>query len=273
MMHNNVADRIVEIVKTTWASEASLEAYFNKFFQNLPLKGNESTLVLKLLKEAWEAEQEESPFKLSLETTDLRTIFLDLATKLDANLWSQLYLNSPLWTTPMYDLATATKRMDALQVRFAKEETTPWDIKAKMKDESEENLEWNEAVALLRSIKSVREMGHTSYRLYPYGATPALSDSANVSMINSKIWDRYILRPQGKITLKYYEDMDPVLVSPAGDKAFTAEGFEGVFTSKSGDMSGLCRVLTIRQFVRDQFVLANGITQLIPRWGSVTIID
>jgi hypothetical protein len=57
------------------------------------------------------------------------------------------------------------------------------------------------------------------------------------------------------------------------DRYFTAPGFEGKFYSKSGDPSGLGRVLTMREFVRDQFIQKQGKVQVIPRWGSATIID
>jgi hypothetical protein len=271
-MQPEVAEIIAMKADTIWNSQEAMGNFFKEKFNYIEHQGHERTLVNRLIRSSWEEVQAENPFKISMTKEDLLQIILQLAELLDANIWSQIYLNCELWTTPLYDLAAAIQRMDLLQVKFARADESPWMLKAKMREDEPENLEWNEALALLKSAKAVRAIGVTSYRLYPYGSTPAFTDTCGISNINSKFWDPYILHPKGNRRIEYYEGMDPVNINTT-QAGIEVEGFGGVFVSKSGDIGGIARTLTIREFMRDRFVEAQGKIQLIPRWSGCTIID
>jgi len=153
---------------------------------------------------------------------------------------------------------------------YRDQEENPFKKGAKMLPEEGEKSEWNQALALNKASSIIQAMPvRTVYKVYPLGSTPAFSDTGNLSLLNQKYTDPYVIGFRDNHVV-FYEKMTPVELEIRGDEAH-APGFLGSFKSKSGDWDSLTRVLTIRKFMQEQFLALEGQCLLIPRWGSCSV--
>jgi hypothetical protein len=206
-----------------------------------------------------------------LTVVDIREILLSAAEYLDGNLWSQLYLASPLMVFPTYDQPKMQKRLNELSTQWAKSDESPFHKGAKMRRTgAEQDLEWNEVLTLINAFKILEKAPtHTTYKMYDRNKTPAFSDTAGLSRLSNLV-DSYILTPSGQWSVVYAQDslLTPKLVQ--GGARFA--GFDVTFESKSGDWENLASCLTIREAMRHAFVVAQGRTYLIPRYGTLSVL-
>jgi hypothetical protein len=251
---------------------SKLEALFepgDETHNSLLLK-NPRLLILETMNEAWEEHLEDKAFRILPSHEDWRQVLVELADLVDANLWSQCYLNSPYWIMPRYNVAPILHRIEELKKEWEGKEETPFAPKAKM---AAENQLWNEALALQKAAKLMENgMGVTAYKLYLKGQTPALSDTSNLSLLNSTFCDKYIVHPPFTAQdLVYFETL-PLRTHTLEGKGIRVDGYAYEFVSKSGDYETTLRMLVIREFMRDMFKALEGRCSLIPRWGSVTVL-
>ena len=266
------AKYLSEDVRRVWSSEETLLTELQAI---LPTTGALAhggvTLVNHLLSHTWARALEDLSLPpYSLMDHEVQDLMVQLAKELDPNLWSQVYLNSRAWLKPTYKVSDLEQDLNKLQEQYANKEESPFLKKAKMLPEDGNGCEWNRSLALQKAHSILTQCpARAVYKLYPLGMTPAFSDSGNLSMLNQKYTDPYIMGFRTN-EITFYEALPEVelTVVPEG---ILASGFEGVFVSKSGDLEGLRRVLGIRRYMHTVYQDRKGYCLLIPRWGSCSV--
>jgi hypothetical protein len=239
----------------------------------------ESRWVAYLLRAAWEKAYSKSGIRVALTDMDWQGILLALAEVLDGNLWSQMYLASPLMIFPVYDVRTMATRLEELKTLWKEKPETPFSKGAKLRKASEasatpEDLEWNEALTLTSGLKILSFMPtYTCYKMYDRSQTPAFSDNAGLSRLSCDL-NKYIIFPKGDYQVLRLEDLPEFTTIPNnGGMEVMGEDcvdFGITFLSKSGDWENLLGLLAVREGMRRKFLEAQGKVYLIPRHGSLT---
>lgn len=259
MHYSEMASKLAELAQDwtedKWAGDGTSERRFAE----------------SLLKRAFASSTETSV--LTPTVYDYRQILLHACPILDANVWSQLYLNSPVMVMPVYNLQAMRTKLSELKSYFEKLKESPFTAaKPKMRgafqnpSPAQPDFEWDLALALTSALKVLEaNPGHTHYKMYERGQTPALSDSAGLSRINSFL-DKYISLPAGD---KFSLPVEGVEYRVLGPNEAEVPKF-GKFSSKSANWENLSLFLGLRELTQRTYERYQGSVLLIPRYNTLS---
>jgi hypothetical protein len=253
MPYKATAERLAALVSVKWNDRETLLDPFS-----------ERRWAQTLLTEAWANPQ------VKLTTQDWQYALTQATFTLDGNVWSQIYLASPLMIMPTYDVPKMQARLKALTELYQGKPESPFVKGAKMRREAGMET-WDEALTLVAGLKVLEQsQSHTSYKMYNTNQTPAFSDAAGLSRMSSQL-DTYAVIPRGTLSIRYPDSATTPNVTLVQGGA-NIEGFQGTFESKSGNWDNLCTALWLRDQMRVEFQAREGKVYMIPRFGSLSII-
>lgn len=240
-MYKRVAKAFADRIRAIFANEDTLKAAHEKYFQALPFDRTDRWNVI-LRRELTEVWKEHGPVVKSDTTPfDEGWILWFLAQGLDYPIFTQVLLN--LQPNGLITYGSGAERMDELKKKWEGKSPSPFDAKAKMHKVAAPNenlslpqIDFNMDLSTLKALKIVAgATSPRSFRVSPVKATPALTDSENLSMLGVG-GDRFLRLLPGTKAYYFTWEQTPQVVEP-GEQANTF--FESripaiEFESKSG---------------------------------------
>jgi hypothetical protein len=276
-MYVTVAVAFAKQLDILFTSDSTLQAAWEEMFPHTPCDhtGKWDLILGTQLRAIW---KEHFPVGSNPTAFDVEEILRQLPMHVDYNIWTQVYLNFQRWGQIRYAVEEAEKDSAALTIKWAGKSPNPFDAKAKMfKAANAEEGEFNRALSQLKALKIIAAFapGHISFRVSPKRSTPALVDSANISMLGIG-GDCYLRVPGGLNIFYFCWDTAPEMMTPIDGKpnCFQAVNIDYEFESKSGGDT-LNQVLYARYLM---FVVACGLKEtissclLLPRMTSLLVV-
>ncbi len=270
-------------IRSSWASEESLEALYRETFPTLTYDRRSSALsplFKKIVTDTW--------VKVGLPTApkynDVDKVMRALYGALDEdyNLFTQVLLNVQDYLDLRIDAQAAASALLNITKKYASVERSPFAPKAKFVRDNPQatDIEYNRDLDVVRSLCTSR-VGATwevrsipasiTFGVTPIGVTPALFDSANFSTMGAA-GDRYIQLPPGRkaFYLQWAEAKQLTELQPDG--SFKAHGIHGYsFRSKSGgEMLNNC--LYARRVAAAAYLAGPPGVLVVPRLNSVLVV-
>jgi hypothetical protein len=196
-MYAQVAKLFADKINVIFESETTLQAEFQRHFDQLPFDRTKhwAGIIYLVMRECW---LEAGPEVRSEPTGyDKLSILKQVHPLLDYNLFSQVLLNLQNYTGMHYMTGDATKEIARMRETWPKDaKLNPFAPRAHMVKQAalvnEEQKQYNTILSTLRALRIIAQFTpQVSSRVSPKGATPALADSGNLSMIGEG-GDRYI---------------------------------------------------------------------------------
>ena len=276
-IYEKVADALAVSIEAAFASEDSLKQLHDKNFPGLEFDRTERwhLIFARELHNHWA--QYGPVVKAAMTPADRREILLRLTYRLDFNLFSQVLLNLQDWGYLRYRIADVQADTERLQEKWANKSPSPFDAKAKMiKTASKpEDLEFNRDLSTLKSLRIIPKVTPgLSFRVSPKGSTPALVDSANLSMLGVG-GDQYLwVSPNLNVAYLTW-DLAPTMVEFNEAGEFNNSAIAYPFISKSGG-DILNQALAVRMLTTAAYkVLSTSggdTTVVLPRMTSLMMI-
>ncbi len=278
-LYTDVSETLATRVKVIFATEESLQATYGKYFSALPFDRTErwDTILRRELRDSWKEHMQGS-----MTLADERAVLLKLAFLIDYNLFTQVLLNVQPAGLISYRGEDATKKAEQLQAKWVGKSPSPFDPKPKMfkTAASPEQAEFNRDLSTVKALRTIQGMSVArSFRVSAMGSTPALTDSANLSMLGIG-GDQYLAVPPGFSAHYYSWDTAPGMAveDETSPKQFHAAGVTGYrFESKSGNADVLnaalyARFLAFIAYTELATDAPDASTAVLPRMGSLLVV-
>jgi hypothetical protein len=280
-MYTRVADAFCAMVNRAFSSEEELKLLYSHYTHAEFDRTDRWPLILGgLLRAVWKLHG--PAVTGGITAYDRQEILRLCSPYLSDSTYSQVLLNLQPNNLLLYSPARAQKSIDMQEKMWAKAALNPCAPKAKpIKTPTKpDELLYNDAIRNLRTLRMVASANSLlqSFRVSPEGSTPALTDSANLSMLGPAS-TQFFSGPYTHATLRW-EDSYPIVQSQ-DDGTFLYKshrlGTTLRYTSKSGG-SILNDALTARFLHREvytalQDALMEGTAYLpiafIPRMKSL----
>lgn len=294
-MYERVAVRFAERITEIWKSEDSMKVEWERRFKSLPFSRTDhwQAILYHLFRDCY---HEVGP-TIKLEPTgfDRLSVLLQLHSKLDYNIFSQVLLNLQTYNGMAYLTADAAKESERIKETWKEKVSSlltpgekaldpmgPKPTMIKSPKTAQEN-EYNLTLSALRSLKIIANFTPSiSFRVSPMGSTPAFADSNNVSMLGMGA-DKYLrVLPQLEVyylvwapgTAPLMANFSPNLME-ASKSCFIAPDIPlYAFYSKSGG-EVLHDVLFARKLMYDTFKgvdVTKSILIMLPRMNSLMFV-
>jgi hypothetical protein len=276
-VYENVAQVYAASIEEAFTSEETLSKLHEKTFPGLPFDRTDRWHLI-LSRELLRCWNEQGPVvKAGITSVDRREILLHLSNLLDFNLFSQVLLNLQDWALLRYRVGDAQADTEKLQTKWAGKSPSPFDVKAKMVKAASrpEDMEFNRDLSTLKSLRIIPQIGPgLSFRVSPKGSTPALVDSANLSMLGIG-GDQYLSVPPALNVAYLSWETAPTVVVPDEKGEFHNGTIMYPFVSKSGG-DILNSVLATRLLATAAFKIltqsGGETTVVLPRMTSLMIL-
>lgn len=274
-IYDTVAAAFAARMEEVFSTEDSLKVLWNRHLPGLPFDRTErwNTILLRELEAAW---KQYGPVVKSPLTSADRLDLLDLlAHKLDYNIFSQVMLNLQNWGMLSYRVATAEEDHKAIAAKWAGMLPRPTDAGATMFKPalSPDQESFNHDLSLVKALKIIAAATpHVSFRVSPKGSTPALVDSANLSMLGVGS-DRYLHLPPGIKVYYLVWETAPLSLDLDPEGKFRDPSLKYGFVSKSGG-EVLAAVLAARRLTVAAFcrIRPGNHKVFLPRMTSLMIM-
>jgi hypothetical protein len=274
-IYNRVADWFANWVETTFETEDSLKAVWEEHHRTQPFDrtSNWNRVLFNELTKIWKT-QGTGVEGATLTGFDRNEILKALADRLDYNLFTQVLMNLQDFGSLQYACSEAEVVTELLKEKWEGRKPSIFDAKPKMFKEAKDDTEaeYNRDLSTLKAMRIIA--GYTpniSYRVSPKGSTPALTDSANLSMLGIG-GDPYLVRPRGREAFYLTWTTTPNLLRQEGeDSAWVTPRIHYPFYSKSGG-DILNSVLWTRQITHELYQLLKGDCFVLPRMSSVLVL-
>lgn len=276
-LYERVATTFAQRIERIFESEETLQAVYTEYFSVLPFDRTErwNSLLRREMVHAWRVSGPETGG--SMTAADQQHVLAALASKLDYNLFTQVYLNVQ---QPFiyYAADDAEKALNDLKTKWEDKKPSPFDPKPKMlKAATVEEQAYNRDLSTVKALKIVAgDVGGRSFRVSPKGSTPALVDSQNVSMLGIG-GDQYLREFLGFKAYYFCWDVAPPFIHEVEGKPqhFAAPGIAYPFVSKSG--GEILNAVLFSRFIAYLISLHLGpgpevMHAVLPRMNSVLLV-
>jgi len=274
-IYSKVSEAFARRIEAMFESEDSLQAAYKARFPGLEFDRTDRwhLILAKELQDAW---HEHGPVvKASVTPYDRNWILAILGELLDFNLFSQVLLNLQDWGLLRYRVADVEADTAKLQAKWARKSPSPFDAKAKMVKQASkpEDIDFNHDLSTLKSLRIIPKIAPgLSFRVTPKGSTPALVDSANLSMLGVG-GDQYLLVPSSFKVAYITWETTPEVMTPTEDGKFRHDLIDYPFTSKSGGdtLNSVMAVRLLAAVLYKHLPISNP-KVVLPRMTSIMVM-
>ena len=273
-IYRRVSVFFAERVREVFASEDTLKAVFASHYPHQPFDRTEhwGSILRRELLNVWL--EHGLPVKAPPTPYDQAQVCNALAQQLDFNLFSQVLLNLNPSPLIRYRVNNAEATMGVLRARWETRDPSVFGAAPKMFKvaSTELELEYNRDLSTLKALKTIAAQAPSrSFRVSPIGATPALVDNQNLSMLGTG-GDAFLDIPDGFNAYYYTWEAPPYLLEDVNGGKFKYPGLSYEFESKSGGeilnhvlFARRLAALLYRSFCSDP-------VEVLPRMNSVLLV-
>jgi hypothetical protein len=189
-----------------------------------------------------------------------------------------VYLNLQRWRGTSYRTTDAAADEQQIAAKYAGKELNPTVPKASMVKlaSTPEEREYNNDLSTLKALRIISKItpGSVSFRVSPYSATPALTDSNNLSMLGPG-GDRYLVLPVGQNNYQAHYltwDEAPTMLDMQDPPAYTVPKFSYTFPA-SASVDILNSVLYVRHLITEVYKQIGPDVFMLPRMHSLLVVS
>jgi hypothetical protein len=277
-MYWNTAEAFADRIEAIFSTEETLATTYREHFSAMEFDRTShwNTILRAELKKVWE--QHGPVVKSSLTLFDENRILYHLSAYLDYNLFTQVLLNLQPAALLAYRSGDAAATIAKLQAKWGSKSPSPFDAKPKMfkTAATADEQAYNRDLSTLKALRTITGLSTArSFRVSPKGATPALTDSENLSMVGIG-GDQYLSPPSGFRAFYFTWQTAPNMLEEVGLKTFRTEGIAYQFESKSGgeilNSVLLARKIAYLVYVNLELNEAFQCKAVLPRMNSVLLV-